>query len=249
MELEDLVLDIPGFNAWTHTGKIRWFAWFLHSHKAKDRFAVGDIRGCYEALHMERPTNISQLLADLCRHSPREVPRDSRGYYLERTVRADLTRKYGQRTSTAQVHKLLQDLPGKIAKIVEREYLDEALICFKHRAFRASVVMCWNLAFDHLCEHILQNCLADFNVALPIRFPRTDLARVATRDDFTQLRELQIVEVCRTANITSSNMTKVLREKLDKRNLAAHASGVGFNQLQAEEYITDLVNNVVLKLQ
>lgn len=36
--------------------------------------------------------------------------------------------------------------------------------------------------------------------------------------------------------------------KLDRRNTAAHPSDVVITALTAEEYISDLVNNVVLKL-
>jgi len=47
-------------------------------------------------------------------------------------------------------------LPTKIQTTAERGYLEEALICFRNKAFRAAVVMCWNLAFDHLCEFVLK---------------------------------------------------------------------------------------------
>jgi hypothetical protein len=109
--------------------------------------------------------------------------------------------------------------------------------------------MCWNLAFDHLCDYILRGHLAKFNMALTTRFPKADISKIATRSDFTELKESQVIEVCKTAAVVTSNTAKILREKLDKRNLAAHPSGVGFNQLQAEEYITDLITNVVLKIQ
>jgi hypothetical protein len=42
---------------------------------------------------------------------------------------------------------------------------------------------------------------------------------------------------------------EVLREKLDRRNIAAHPSSVVVQQSQADEVIIDLVNNVVLRLK
>lgn len=248
MELEELIRGIPRFNEWTHPAKLRLFGWYLHSQRSMDRFEVSDIRGCYDALSMERPSNISQSLASLSQKVSREILRDGRGWYLERKIRGGLDFKYGQRAATVQVHKLLQELPGKLANTAERAYLDEALICFTHRAYRAAVVMSWNLAFDHLCEHILRHRLADFNLSLPIRFPKAEINKLVSRDDLTQLKESQVIEVCRTADITPPNVHRILKEKLDKRNLAAHPSGIGFNQLQVEEYISDLIQNVVLKV-
>ena len=108
--------------------------------------------------------------------------------------------------------------------------------------------MAWNLAYDHLCEFVLANHLAAFNTQLPRSFPRADISAIAKRDDFSELKESQVLQVCRSANITSGSLQKVLKEKLDRRNVAAHPSGVATSQLTAEEFIKDLIENVVLKL-
>ena len=70
----------------------------------------------------------------------------------------------------------------------------------------------------HLCVHIIENRLSDFNVALPNRVDKA--TPVATRDDLTELKESQVLDVCRT-NIVGGNVAKVLGEKLTKRNLAS----------------------------
>src|SRR5947208_1934689 len=139
MKLEELAGEIPGLSGWTHTSKIRLFGWFLHSQQGMERFGVAGVRSCYDTLHMDRPANISQLLVALSQRSPREVLRDSQGYYLERKVRDRLEAKYGHRPATVQVHKLLEELPTRLTNTAERAYLDEALICFKHQAFRAAI--------------------------------------------------------------------------------------------------------------
>ena len=108
--------------------------------------------------------------------------------------------------------------------------------------------MAWNLAFDHLCRFILANHLSEFNTQLPKSFPKADIAAVAKRDDFHELKESQVLQVCRSANIISGSIHKILKEKLDRRNIAAHPSGVVIADPTAEEFIKDLVENVVLKL-
>jgi hypothetical protein len=56
------------------------------------------------------------------------------------------------------------------------------------------------------------------------------------------------LQVCRSANIITNDLLKILREKLDKRNTAAHPSTVEIAPHTAEEYIIDLITNAVLKL-
>ncbi len=156
--------------------------------------------------------------------------------------------KYGSRPAAIYISKLLTDLPTRIPNLAERTYLDEALVCFNVGAFRASIVMCWNLAYDHLCELVLTRHLRDFNAQLPKSFPKADISVLNKKDDFQELKESQVLQVCKSANIISGSLHKTLKEKLDRRNIAAHASGVVVSQPTAEEFIKDLIENVVLKL-
>jgi hypothetical protein len=57
-----------------------------------------------------------------------------------------------------------------------------------------------------------------------------------------------MIEVSRTAKLISKNLTDILRDKLKRRNMAAHPSRVQITQAQADDLITDLVHNVVLAL-
>ena len=110
--------------------------------------------------------------------------------------------------------------------------------------------MCWNLAFDHLCEFVLKDPsrVIDFNTQLPKSFPKAGIQAVSDRDHFTELKESEVLQVCKSAGIISGSIHKILKEKLDRRNIAAHPSGAVTSQPTAEEFIKDLVENVVLKL-
>ena len=69
-------------------------------------------------------------------------------------------------------------------------------------------------------------------------------------DDFNEeLKESQVLEICNSAGIITGNIHKILKEKLDRRNSAAHPSDVEIGQLQAEHFIDDLMRNVVLKIK
>ena len=137
--------------------------------------------------------------------------------------------------------------------VAERDFLDEALICFEHQAFRAAIVMTWNLAYSHLLEFILKHHVATFNAKYQAMFPgkwaKAKAAPVSKYEDFSvDLKESEVLDVAKSANAITNDVYKVLEPKLGRRNSAAHPSSVKIGQLQAEEFIDDLVNNVVLKL-
>lgn len=247
MTLEDFGRQIPRIATLAHGEKIRLFAWWLHTYGNRSHFKPKDIAQCYKGLSLAE-TNVSSMLDYLCKQ--RLILKDRNGYKLERSVHDGITEKYGQREATIHVHKLLADLPSKIPSIAEKAYLDETLTCLRNSAFRATVVMAWNLAYDHLCEWILAGPqrLADFNAQTPKTYPRAGLPVVVARDDFLDFKESQVLQVAKSARVITDNVHKVLKEKLDRRNIAAHPSGVKILQSTAEEVIRDLVENVVLVL-
>jgi len=181
---------------------------------------------------------------------PKEVLRDSRGYALEKRVRDVLETKYGQRSATIQVEQVLKELSAKVPNSAERTFLDETLICYRHKAFRAAITMAWNLAYDHLCEYVIRDParFSAFNVQLPRSYQRARISAITKKDDFSELKESEVIQVCRSANIITNDVYKILNEKLGKRNTYAHPSSVIAFPQTAEEIILDLVNNVVLKL-
>src|SRR5262249_50436673 len=55
-------------------------------------------------------------------------------------------------------------------------------------------------------------------------------------------------KVCNSSGVITKDQRKILVEKLGTRNSAAHPSSGKIEQLQAEEFIDNLIKNVVLKL-
>jgi hypothetical protein len=248
MHLEEFCNSIEGFSAWNHADKIKFFAWHLHANEQQKRFSAASIAKCYSDLNIAQPSSVSPFLAAMVARKPPEAIKTSEGYCLEKRVRDSLDAKYGKRPATIHVHKLLATLPERVPSLAEKEFLREALTCFKHGAFRATIVMCWNLAYDHLCEFVLAKHLTAFNTQLPRSFPKAGIATIVKREDFSELKESQVLQVCRSSLITTDNLHKILKEKLDRRNIAAHPSSVTVSEPTAEEFVRDLVENVVLKL-
>lgn len=243
--LADHVRGISEFNDLGWTDKIRFFAWYVQDVEGKEFFEQADITACFKTLGMERPSSLGPYMSSLTSKSPPDLMRTRKGYHLEHRARQRLADAYGSRPATIEVHKLLADLPAKLTNPVEKVFLEETLLCFQVGAFRAAVVMCWNLTYEHLCDYVLASKLTDFNAQIRIALPRA--GQIAGRDDFADLKESQVLEVCRGAGITSPSVHRLLGEKLARRNAAAHPSGVVITQVSAEEMIIDLVTNVVLK--
>jgi hypothetical protein len=252
MTLSELVQDIPNLGGWSHIEKIKLFAWYLHTHKRLEHFTASDIKKCYEDLHTSEPSSIGPFLASMEKKNPKELLKSTAGYKLEMRVRETLDKKYGTRTITVQVTDLLANLPASVPDLAERTFLDETLVCFKHGAFRAAIVMAWNLAYHHLCDHVLKKELARFNAQWPLVYQghhKKGNKAIAKMEDFSdELKESEVIEICNSAGIISKDIHKILKAKLDRRNSAAHPSAVKIEQLQAEEFIDDIVKNVVLKL-
>jgi hypothetical protein len=149
------------------------------------------------------------------------------------------------------VNKILSDLPAQVPNIDERVFLQEALRCYRNEAYRACIVMTWNLAYAHLLDWILKEPTrtAAFNSAITLRYPKINKVQITKYDDFLdELKESQVIEICSTASLFNSNVFRILKEKLDKRNRAAHPSSVVVVQSQADDVVTDLINNVVVAL-
>jgi len=168
---------------------------------------------------------------------------------LQGALRRSLDAKYGSHHSVITTSKLLAGLPEQIPDLVERAFLSEAISCYRVGAYRAAIVMGWNLAFDHTLNWIISDSarVAAFNAAITKRYPKAKLT-ISTRSDFEELKEAEIVEICYTARLITKNVAEILREKLKRRNMAAHPSQVVITQHQADDLITDLVNNVVMLL-
>lgn len=244
MDLNAHISAVAGFYELSEADKIRFFVWFVHAN-GQHNFAQADITECYRQAGLDRP-DLGPYLTKMVNREPPELLKSGGTYRLERRALEELTGRYGQRSVIVKLDNALSDLTARITNANERVFFDEMLICLRHGAFRSAVVMGWNLAYTHLCDYVFSNRLADFNVQLKKSYPKATPSQISTRDDFMEFREFEIIQVCRSASITTSGIDKILREKLARRNSAAHPSGVNVSQLVAEETIVDLVQNVLL---
>jgi hypothetical protein len=251
LELDEFIRQIPGFGAKSHSEKIKLFGWFLHTHQGQNAFAVPDIRRCYDAVHLDEPGDLYGSINALTHTSPPDLLRNATGYRLAHQVRERLDQALGRSESVVVVEKMLTDLVGKLADEGERLFLAETLTCYRNGAYRAAIVMAWNLAYDHLLRWILDDAgrLAAFNAGIPRRNRTKAHVTIAGRDDFEELKEIETIDIVGNLPGITGGMKKTLKEKLDRRNTYAHPSRMTVSRAQVDDMITDLVNNIVLNLK
>jgi hypothetical protein len=255
MTLTELPQRIPEYSALKEIDIIKLIIWWAQTYCQRENVTGEYLRQCYGTLGRATPDGgFSAYFKSLEERKPKHLIRSRDGYKLEHRIRDDLSKKYGQRDArdaTIHIEKILAELPAKLANPAERTYLEETLICIRHKAFRAAVVMAWNLAYDHFCYWILADTvrLASFNATSPKRLPGMKYPPITNRDGFTEMKESHVIAIASSSNVITKNVARVLDEKLTRRNMAAHPSDVSTLQPTAEEVIRDLVENVVLRLQ
>jgi hypothetical protein len=249
-DLRAFIAGIDGFATKGNADKIRMFAWLQHFLFKHERFKTGAINWCYDTLDYQ-PGNTSQYLKNM---EGKELLKDAAGYRCEGKFRAKYDELYGEHDITVNVRQMVKDLAKLLPELGEQDIFQEALKCLRHDAGRAAIIMVWNIAFYHLCQYILKHKLNEFNNRIPIRYPRkwsaANMPLISKYEDFgDEMSEREVIEVASSEGIIDHNLFKVYKEKLDKRNSAAHPSTQHVTQVQAEGYIDDLIRNTVLLLK
>jgi hypothetical protein len=246
-EIQDFAASVPGFYRKTAVDQLLLLAWFVESRQQKSSFDGVYMKQCFRDVGLEAP-DTSVYLPRLAAKKPPQLMKDKGGYRLSSAVRRSFDSRLGGDPTTTTVAKALTDLPGKVPNSAEKEFLAEALNCYRVRAFRAAIVMVWNLAYDHLVQWVFADPrrLADLNAGISSKYPKKGLV-LAKVEDLDALKESEFIEAARVGKLIDKNTAQILEEKLRRRNMAAHPSRVTITQHQADDMITDLVANIVLK--
>jgi len=251
VDLPALKATVPGLGSKSHYEKIRVFGWWLQVHKKKDRFIAADGGHCYDAIAFTRTASFGAYFKDLVHK--KELLKNAAGYKLAHQVRDELDTALGKAPATVAVNKQITELATQLPDLAERAYFQEMLTCHDHGARRAAIVMTWNVAYSHLCDHVLSKRLADFNARWRVTYPgmhKRKVLDIASADDINDyLKESEFLTVCRDADIITTNVFNTMDGALKKRNATAHASTAVIDQLQADAYISDLISNAVLKIK
>jgi hypothetical protein len=203
------------------------------------------------------PTDINNLVNRLSagRASPLIKGRQRGSFALSIVGLNEVQSALPLETHTTNSHqpyalKAIEYLKKPLSKVTDptrRAFLAEAIACLGVDAKRATIVLTWIAAVDHLYEYILVHKLADFNAALRRRNGPEARLTISTRDDFNDLKESIFIEVCRSSGIVTNDVRKILDEKLGFRNSCAHPSTISIGEAKVVTFIEDLIDNVMTK--
>lgn len=248
--LESFVSQFQDFETWPGRQRADYFAFFLLAVEKQTSVTASEINQCFIDLSLHPYKRLTTYLSDESgEKGGRYIKNKGKGYILERSVLQHIgnTIKGGpQKKSTSRE---LAELANQITEPSELAFLDEALNCYQIEANRAAVILVWILAIDHLQRYVFNDKkrLTAFNVALSKNPPSKKISLVKNYDDFSDIREGKIIELLRSSRIISNDVKKILDAKLGTRNTAAHPSTIKFSAPKANEFITDLIQNVILK--
>ena len=224
------------------------FVYFLTVELGRDAATAKDVDQCFADCDLTPPKATAARLSEGLKSKPQKYVKSNGGYKLQRHMREALSKKLGAETSTSQTSATLRSLEHKLPTGSTKKFLAETLDCFEVGANRATIVMAWILAIDHLFDYILRHKLTEFNAALAKNTDkRVKVSVVTQRDDFSEIPEGKFIEFCRSSQVISNDVRKILDQKLGVRNSCAHPSGVSINRTKVIDFVEDLVENVVLK--
>lgn len=250
-KLELFANRVPDFAALPPARQLEYFAYFLTEILREDGVSGPRLRECFDALRVPPYSNIPAYLAKHSKKSKTNPPifvRVKGNSYLNREFAAKLGSSLKGSHLVVGVKSDLRDLLPRIKNANQQGFLSEALACLEVKAYRASIIMVWLLAIDHLTEYILAKHLLAFNKVLAANTDkRVKVSVIANKDDFSDIPEGKLIEFCRSAKVISNDVRKILDAKLGIRNTSAHPSGVQISEAKAVDVIDDLVNNVILK--
>lgn len=245
--LEKFIDRFDDFSNLDGKKQVDYFAYFLITENGFSSFTVKQIQDCFRCLSLKEYFRTPAYLSENANRSRGgRYVKAQKGYHLERGTYNEIKKQVQNEPKKIQVSQQLADLVLKIRDSQEKSFLIEAIDCYRVEAYRATIILVWILAIDHLQKYIFGKKLNDFNKALS-KNPDKKIKKIINYDDFSELPESKFIELMRVANIISNDVRKILDEKLGIRNSAAHPSGIIFEGHKTTEFVLDIINNILLK--
>jgi hypothetical protein len=256
MTLLEFLRGIPNFREFSRKSKILLLAYYLRQYQGMVEFSAEDLKSACLGV-LKPPSDLKIQLRLLAKGKNSLLAKGStKDLFSLNMPGLDEVENYlsGADPAAEVVDVMITEALAYLKKVVaklgddnQRKFMAEAISCLAVDAPRATIVMAWVGAMDHLFDFILRYKLVDFNAALTRRTDRYSHLTLVTKDDFEDLKESVFIEVARSAGVITNDVRKVLDEKLGIRNTCAHASTVEVHRSKVVNFIEDLVDNVILK--
>jgi hypothetical protein len=259
MEISSFLSQIVNLGELSNRNTILLVAYYLRKHKGIVQFDLKIIRNSFRSASLKAPSRLKEYMISLSKGKKSPLikitsrPTFSLSILGVGEIESFLTS--GKQSPTIIDDYLdaaipyLEKIVSKIQEDNKRKFLSEAIGCLKSRAKRATVIMTWCAALDHMYDYVVKKKLSDFNSAISRRSDSYRKVRIRNKDDFSDVKESVFIEVCKSAGIIGKDVRKILDEKLNIRNTCAHPSDVEIHDSKVVNFIEDIVDNVIVKYQ
>ncbi|WP_428329328.1 hypothetical protein [Mucilaginibacter sp.] len=248
MNIGDFVDKVSDFDSLRQLEQVRLLAFFYSVVNDKNEFSSTEIKECFNQENLKTPTNVPQCFVNLAQGKNPTFLKKGNFYTFHRTVKKELDETYLINKHTKHTSATLRGLLPKLTSKEQKIFLEEAVSCFEINCYRASIVLTWLLTMDCIYELILNKYLSQFNSAIQShgKYKKTI---IVNKDDFTDIKEADFIELLRVGKIFTNDIRKILDEKLGFRNTAAHPNTIIIKETKAISFTEDLIDNVILKIQ
>jgi len=244
--VDALIQKIGDFDLLTQKEKVKYISYFHCVSNMTEAFGPSDVDDYFDQLFLEKPSNIPRELLALASGKPPVLLKKGNKYSFQRSAKKQLDDIFFENKHTVETSTMLRALIPKTKTQEQRQFLEEAITCLEVKTFRASIIMTWLLTMDVLFEYVISSRLQDFNDELK---KRNKKKFVSCKSDFEEFKESEIIEVMKSSGIISKEQRKLLDEKLDIRNSAAHPNSTTFREIKVVTYIQEVVEEIVFKYQ
>lgn len=143
------------------------------------------------------------------------------------------------------VPQVASSLRAQLVKIKDSDtqtFVEEAIVCFEARQYRAAVVLSWVGAISVLHHYVVKHKLADFNNEASRRDPRWKTAK--TPDDLGLMKEDTFLDILQAISVLGKNVKQELKKGLTLRNGCGHPNSLNLAEHKVSAHIEDLILNV-----
>ncbi|HMS82930.1 MAG TPA: hypothetical protein PKD12_04710 [Nitrospira sp.] len=195
-------------------------------------------------IHSIKTWNISSLLSA----SKGKAVRTGDGWELTQPGidhARKLTSHLSNTVAPLQAAVKLRDALHKIVHLEARSFVEEAVLCFDYKLYRAAVVLSWVGAVSILYQHVVSNKLLEFNTAASARFTKWKSAK--TSDDLALLKETDFLLVLQDISIIGKSVRQELESRLKLRNGCGHPNSLVVGEHTVSAHIEVLIDNIFSK--
>ena len=245
MNVHSLLEKVADISSLAQKEQIKLMAFFYCHEYDLTYFNPTEIALEFEKQYLKVPSNISRNLNELCKWRSPFLLKNKNGFSFHRDEKRILEEKHLEQKHLQEVSQTLRDLIKDINGNEQKNFIEEAIKCFECSSYRAAIILTWLLCMDILYEDVLSwSNLVIFNSAIQShgKYKKNIIFK---KDDFSDIKEVDFIELLRVAKLITNDMRKILDEKLWIRNSCAHPNGIKILDYKAIAFIQDLVSNII----